>query len=130
MLPGFTEQTKPLTEMEQQLLPVIVRGLAKKIGSDNAVTNKTICEGLHKTYDVVISEARIRKIINHIRMNNLVPGLVANSCGYYVSKNPKEVMEYIESLEGRKNAIEGIAMQFKKYLHEITNVEQNSFNYK
>src|SRR5689334_14762441 len=107
MLPGFSIETKPLTEKELQLLPIIIKGLKTKLGASNAVSNKKICEALNEKYKANVGEARIRKIINHIRMNNLVPGLVANSAGYYISKNPDEVKFYIQSLIGREQAIKG-----------------------
>lgn len=124
MLNGFEEITAPLTEHEKTILPVIVSGLKRKVGVHNSVTNKAICEGLKRVKNIDINEARVRKIINHIRMHNLVPGLIANSKGYYISNNPKEVKAYIESLEGRKQAIEGITKQFKQYLFQITTQQQ------
>lgn len=127
MLPGFSIETKPLTELEKRLLPIIVKGLSKKLGAANAVSNKAICEGLHKICQVEVNEARIRKIINHIRMNNLVPGLVANGCGYYVSKNLDEVKEYINSLIGREQAIRGIREKTQAYYKELLGNYQSSF---
>lgn len=120
MINGFEHITQPLTESEQKILPVIVRGLSKKIGSVNAVTNKAICAGLLEKYNVELSEARVRKIINHIRMNNLLTGLIATSAGYYISTNPKEISDYIQSLEGRKQAIEGIINRTKQHLQHLT----------
>ena len=127
MLPGFSIETKPLTELEIKLLPVVVKGLSKKLGAANAVSNKAICEGLNKTCNVVVSEARIRKIINYIRMNDLVPGLVANGCGYYISTNPDEVKEYIKSLHGRELAIKGIREKTQAYLKHLLGNYQSSF---
>jgi hypothetical protein len=127
MLPGFSIETKPLTELEQQLLPVIVKGLSTKKGSANAVSNKEICAGLLKKYEVQISEARIRKIINHIRMNNLLPGLIANGCGYYISTNPDEVKEYIISLDHRERAIKGVREKAQAYLKSLLSNYQSSF---
>jgi hypothetical protein len=126
MLSGFSIETKPLTELEQQLLPVVVRGLSKKLGASNAVTNKAICEGLLKTYKIDVSEARIRKLINHIRMHNLVPGLVANGCGYFISNNPDEVKNYIQSLYGREQAIKAVREKTQAYLNELLRPYQSS----
>lgn len=130
MLPGFSIETKPLTELEKKLLPVIVKGLSKKLGSANVVSNKAICEGLLKKYKVQVSEARIRKIINHIRMNDLIPGLVANGCGYYVTSNIRDLKEYDKSLEGREIAIHAIRMKLKEHIISIEKRQQQSFNYK
>lgn len=126
MLPGFSIETKPLTELEKKLVPVIVRGLSKKIGPANVVSNKGICAGLLKTCKVNISEARVSKIINHIRMKYLVPGLLANGSGYYISKNPKEIKGYIKSLESRERAINAIRKKTQEYLFELTHKQQQT----
>ena len=55
-------------------------------------------------YDV--NDARIRKIVNHIRAHHLCPVLLANSKGYWVSSNAKEVSEWLESMEGRISAMQ------------------------
>lgn len=130
MLPGFSIETKPLSDLEKQLLPVVVRGLSKKLGAVNAVSNKEICAGLLKTCNVQVSEARVRKIINHIRMHNMVPGLVANGCGYYVTNSISELREYDKSLEGRETAIHAIRMKLKEHIVSLEKQNQHSFNYK
>lgn len=87
MIKGFENETKPLTNYEQDiLLPVVVKGLKGKIGVANAVSNSHICKSLSAAgYDV--TEVRIRKIINHIRVNGLVFFLIASGKGYYIAEN-------------------------------------------
>ena len=78
MINGFEEQTEPLTEYEeQQLLPQIIRGLSLKVGKENAVTNSAIVRGMKANLNLKTTEPRVRKIINHIRTNDLVPCLIA-----------------------------------------------------
>lgn len=124
MLPGFEIETRPLTEEEKKLLPRIIYGLSKRIGVESAISNRKICETLSKK-GIEVTEVRIRKIINHIRMRNLVPGLLANGKGYYVSCDPVEVKKYIESLSGREKAIRGVRESTQKYLWEITTKHQS-----
>ena len=72
MIKGFSEETQPLTEYERKvILPIILEGLKTKIGKANAVTNKYIISRLRDSYK--IDAARLRKIINHIRTNDLQP---------------------------------------------------------
>jgi hypothetical protein len=52
-----------------------------------------------------LDEARVRKIINHIRTNGLVRWLIATNKGYYIAETREEVEQYIESLRGREDAI-------------------------
>ena len=108
MLKGFENETAQLSEYEEKtLLPIVVRGLATKHGKGNAVKNTYICQRLRASgYD--ITEARLRKLVNHIRINGLVPCLIATSAGYYVSHDAQEIEDYIETLYGRESAIRAV----------------------
>lgn len=105
MIKGFYEQTKPLSSYESEtLLPVIIQGLHSKVGKNRAVTNQYICSTL-KQKGYRLDNARLRKIINHIRVNSMVVGLIATSDGYYIAENKNELANYLDSLKGRENAI-------------------------
>lgn len=130
MIKGFKEQTEPLTDYEQNtLLPVIMRGLRPRIGKESAVINRYIVSQLNPAYNV--TEARVRKIINHIRTNDLIPGLIATSEGYFIAETEKELRDYEESLLGRELAIrqvrESIARQRKKLYNKPP--KQAAFNF-
>lgn len=119
MIIGFEDLTYDLTEIEQQvLLPIIIRGLLKKNGKEHAVTNKSIVAGMEKR-GYKITDIRVRKIINYIRVKNLIPGLLASSKGYYVSTDPQEVAKYIQSLRERNNQVERIIEVMQQYLNTL-----------
>ena len=122
MINGFIEQTEPLSEYEQDtLLPIIIRGLRARVGKENAVINRYIVSQLKPKYNV--NEARVRKIINHIRTADLIPGLIATSEGYFIAESEQELRDYEESLLGRELAIrqvrESIARQ-RREMYEKT----------
>lgn len=123
MIRFFEQQTAPLTEYEKDvLLPLMVKGLSHKVGKDNAVTNDVICEKLtDKGYQ--IGPARVRKLINYIRLNSLINCLMATSYGYYITKEEKEMKEYIKSLEGRIAAIQAVKDIMECQLQEL--IEDN-----
>ncbi len=105
MIIGFENETGSLTEYEQEtLLPIMVKCLQRKIGRDNAITNRMMCSKMRE-YGYDLNETRTRKIINHIRTNNLISCLMASNNGYYVANDPKEIKDYIRSLKGRVEAI-------------------------
>ena len=115
MITGFEELTEPLTEKEETVfLPPILQGLRAKIGREKAVTNKSIIQGLKVNRGIRISEARVRKIINHIRCNDLVPCLVATSDGYYIAESEQELLDYEESLAGREEAIHEVRQSIRR----------------
>lgn len=114
MLSGFNEQTKPLTEYEKDtLLPLMIQVLMAKQGKKNAVTNSRICLML-KSKGYTISDSRVRKLINHIRVNGMVIGLIASSDGYYRADTLEELDDYLVSLKGREDAIEAVRLSLEK----------------
>lgn len=120
MLTGFEAHTEPLTTYEiNELLPRMVKGLSARLGAEQALSNRQIIEIL-RTKGFSTTDARIRKIINYIRVNDLVPGLIATSKGYYVSKNPKELRGYIQTLAGREQAIRVVRVKTEAYLNSIS----------
>ena len=115
MLKGFEEQTHALNEYERNtLLPLMVNGFKTKVGKENAVTNKHICKSL-QNMGYKVSEPRVRKIVNYIRTHHLVPLLIATSKGYWVSNDKEEVRDWLETMNGR---IEALVASRDAVLHE------------
>ena len=84
-----------------------------KQGKHKAVKNWWICKCLkYKGYK--ITEARARKLINHIRINGMVIGLIATSDGYYIADSIDELNSYISSLQGREDAIKAVRVSLEK----------------
>lgn len=117
MLNGFQTQTEPLTDYERDtLLPIICRGLANKIGEARAITNASITKAM-KGAGYQLNEARVRKIINHIRTTGMVRWLIATSKGYYIATSRQEMEDYIGSLRGREDAIRAVRESMEKQLN-------------
>ena len=120
MLEGFSKQTHDLTDYEKNtLLPIMCKCFSQHVGKENAVTNNVICEKMNSKGYEKVSEARVRKIINYIRTKNLVPRLMASGSGYYITNNPDELKDYISSLKGRKEAIEGVIQAVQKQYEDL-----------
>jgi prefoldin subunit 5 len=68
-------------------------------------------------------------MIQYIRLNNLVPGLVATSKGYFVAQSPDEINDWIESLKSRENAIRKIREQAEQHVQRLNgrHVQQSMF---
>ncbi len=102
MINGFEEETKPLTEQELEALPLMIQGLKAHV--NDPVTSNKMIEGL-KARGFNFDGPRIRKLINHICVNNLVRNVVATSKGYYLATDRIVINQYAESLEQRSRAI-------------------------
>lgn len=105
MIDKFEKETKDLTDYEKRiLLPIMVKCLSNHKGKDMAVSNALMCAKMSEC-GYQISDTRVRKIINHIRINALVECLVASGQGYYVAQTEREMRTYIASLRSREEAI-------------------------
>ena len=117
MIQGFEDYTEPLTPYEKDtLIPILCAGLKRRIGVRNIISNKQICTALISRGYPKINEARIRKCINYIRLNDLVPFLLANSKGYYVATSYNEVEDYILGVRGRANSINAMGDALERQL--------------
>lgn len=120
MLSGFEDYTEPLTDYERDaLLPRLVHYLSLCNGRRNAVKNGQIVKHLGYYGCQKVSEARVRKLINYIRIHALVPCLVASSCGYYVTDDPAELDKFISSLSGREDAIRAVRVSMEAQRNRI-----------
>lgn len=131
MIQGFDNETAPLNEYETGvLLPLLIRGLRVKVGRNSAITNKYIVSSLRGSCK--INEAMVRKIINHIRTNDLIPALIATSDGYFIAETEQELREYEDSLKGREDAIREVRISIarqRRILYEQKRAQQqNLFN--
>lgn len=129
MLPGFEDITRDLTDYElKTLVPLFIRGLAKKYGKKNAITNKQIVKSLMaKGYEV--SDVRVRKIINHISVTEVLPGLVASSAGYYRTNDINDLKRYEESLAGRELQIRRRRQAVRSHLNHLLTSNQLNIRY-
>ena len=120
MLEGFEEITQELTVYEKEtLLPKIVAGLCTKKGKSMAITNRLICEAM-KARGFQVTGPRLRKIVNYIRTNGLLPGLIATSQGYYITESVEELDSYIHSLAGRASEINKVRRCMVEYRDQLT----------
>ena len=106
MIYGFNKETAPLSEYEMEILmPAIVRGLSTKIGKENAITNIRMVEALKSKGYYSLSGARIRRIINHIRINGIIVNLIASSQGYHIENDVEERRKYVNGVKNRANSM-------------------------
>ena len=121
MITTFEELTVELNSFERGLVPGFIAGFKTKIGPKNAISSRKIREAYkqHK-----LSGARIRKIIQYIRISqfseNWFEGriLVANSSGYFITNDRQIICDWIDSIEGRINAMRTIQTAAKRYLEK------------
>jgi hypothetical protein len=116
MILGFEEITVELTDDECRLLPYLFKGFERRT-KNNPIKARDICAGMNKISTetgVVLTEVRLRKICNFIRVKGMIP-LIATSSGYYLSDDPEEIKKQIQSLKDRAGAILAGANGLEQY---------------
>jgi hypothetical protein len=121
MIRNFEKITEELTTEELALIPILISGF-KLRSKTNPVKAPEVVRGMslyivQHNLKIKFTEPRLRKCVNFIRANGLIP-LIATSNGYYVSTNKEEILGQIESLKQRANSMLNGASGLLKYINE------------
>ena len=118
MITNFEQITMELSEAEIETLKGLIAGFSKRT-KDNPIKAPEIVKSMkvycQKNNLPKFTDVRLRKMVNYIRSNSLLP-VIATSKGYYVSYDEKEISEQIKSLQERANSISDCIFGLKKYL--------------
>lgn len=119
MIVNFEEITQELSDDEKAILPYLIKGFSNH-SEKNPIKEPEVCKAMNSLLatrpgKVRINGARLRKMVNHIRSNGLLP-LIATSNGYFVSHDRVVIGKQITSLEQRARSIQQSANGLKKFL--------------
>ncbi|MCC6290171.1 MAG: hypothetical protein IT249_20010 [Chitinophagaceae bacterium] len=103
----FTNITEQLTTLEKQTLVPMLLDTLRLSHSGNRMKGRWLT-GWLRACGHVVTEPRLRKMMNYIRVTNAAQPyvLIGAANGYYLTANVQEVEDQIQSLEGRIDAIE------------------------
>jgi hypothetical protein len=110
MITNFETITRELDAIDLKFLPVIIAGMKAHRGKDNAITGAEICRKVDG-----LTEPRLRKIVNHIRQNAILP-IIATSKGYFTADCVEDVLSQIQSLQDRIDAIKAAQDGLRKFV--------------
>jgi len=121
MINGHESFTEELNEEERMLANRLISAFSKR-SKNNPVTATEIVSGVNKNMKLTqkFSDRRLRKIINHYRVNAILP-IISTSKGYYVSYDENEIEGMIISLTQRANSILEGCFGMQRILNEINN---------
>lgn len=115
-------QLRKITPMERNIIiPFVINLLEKTNGEGKQLYAQEIVDEVNgemfafnnKPYK--LHQSILRKIMNHIRINSILPVISGNK-GYYISYDKQDVFNMVESLESRANSIQSSADGLKKFL--------------
>ncbi len=113
MITLFEEYTNPLNEQEHDRIMPLITGMLR-VGKNNSITNLEMRRRLFEIHGIRIHDSRVRKIISYARIKDIVPRLVSNSKGYYISESEEEIETYMKSLQQRATAIYGLVHALRR----------------
>ena len=125
MITNFEEITEDLTEKELEYLQDIQEGIAKALlysgmpkKQDELIflINNSLFERYGMACCMILKPVRLRKYINYIRKNSLMP-IMATSNGYFLSENEEMIRSQIKSLNERAKSIRDAAKGLENYLN-------------
>lgn len=105
---------------EMAVLPTVINVL-KKIHEDHPLTAGEICDLVRghfamKDFKGLFNGQRLRKFVNYIRTEGLLPVVSAGQNGYYVTRRPDKIQAQIDSLEGRREKMDQAIKGLKTFL--------------
>ena len=127
MLVNFEEITEDLTERELDFLPDVQEGIKKALEKAIQPRKQNELLTLINSYlqekhglfcSLSLSGVRLRKYVNYIRKNSLMP-IIATSSGYSLSNDRNVIESQIKSLLQRSRSINEAAEGLKNYLNQI-----------
>jgi len=103
------------THEKEVLMPLVMQMLSHRNTKQKVFSNTKIRKVL-KEFGEDINDSQIRKIVFHIRNNDLINMLIANNEGYFVSYNRADVEKWIQMQEGKISAMESTLFSIKRQL--------------
>lgn len=119
-------QLDNLSEEEHRLMPIITK-VFLRTNKIKPIYSKELVKGIIERRDKLnikrFSEARLRKIVNYMRVNAILP-IISTSNGYYLSYEPEDILMMIKSLMARANAIYAAADGMMILLNNIRLIDE------
>lgn len=116
LLPELTQEEKDI------ILPTLIRALKLRTSDARHIKGPKIIEWFRENkeqigYKSSFHNARLMKLINHIRVNGIVP-ICSTHDGYWITRDPESIREMIQSFKNRvasqQAAIQGLENQLKE----------------
>jgi hypothetical protein len=119
MITNFEEFTANLKDEEIAIVPIVVQVLqcASELNQYKApliVAKVQAVLGINQIR-IPFNERKLRKCVNYIRVNGIVP-LIATSSGYYITNDARVIRKQINSLDQRARSITMCANGLTKWL--------------
>ncbi len=120
MLTLFNNITEELTALEKDTRVEMLINILKQSNALNRITGNQLCVWF-KAQGHDLSGVRLRKMINYIRVRNLVaPAVVIGAGnGYFITTDTLLIEQQIESIQGRIDSMNAFMDTMKAQLQSL-----------
>ena len=98
---GFWKETKPLSDEELNIVRIMTEALNTYPKGIQYKKPEAYFTDKLKTVGFNVSPTRWRKLIQHVRVNDLVLHVCSDNRGYWIAETPDELKETLLSLHDR-----------------------------
>lgn len=126
MLKNFESITSELSQFELEYVEYLGQWFMANQGKKNTLKNQDISKMIKLQFDRDVSDSRVRKVVQFLRMNGF-PNLIASGKGYFYAENEGEIENWVISLRQRESAIKSIREQAERHL-EIIKIRKYAIN--
>ena len=126
MLTLFNNITEQLTDLEKKILAPMLLELLRDTHEDRRITGKRISDWFKMAGYSSVSEVRVRKLINYIRVMNMAHPkvLIGASTGYFLTEFITVIDKQIESMQGRVDSQVAVIDSFKAQRENLKRLQR------
>lgn len=126
MLTLFNNITEQLTDLEKKTLAPMLLTILEDTNENRRITGKKISDWFKMAGYSSVSEVRVRKLINYIRVMNLAHPkvLIGASTGYFLTAFITVIDKQIESMQGRVDSQVAVIDSFKAQRENLKRLQR------
>lgn len=126
MIEGFELQTEQLSDFEQLSVPIVVE-ILRRTSEENPIKNRELCREVGVFLNKPFTEARLRKIIQHIRCEKLLKTICATSDGYWWEQDIARAERYVFAYLDRCKSMIGTYNKLYESVAEMKTEHRRKF---
>ena len=104
MIENFEEFTPNVSKDDMEAIDLLRTFLINRVGKSKGITNSQL-RILLRQQDHIVNGAKLRRYIQYIRANKMIPMLCAGKKGYYIAENEEQWLKYKEAFASRTRSM-------------------------
>ena len=108
--------TEDLSSRERHVMVgYIIHELRSRVGRKHAIRAAGLAKILRNDHEEHTTTPRVRKMVNYIRLQGLLPDVIEGVTGYYIAMDGAELKRYVASLNNHADSIRAVTRSMTKH---------------